>query len=1237
MKRATCLLAIILGCSRVFAADDALRVGFTNPPITAHPQTWWHWMNGNVTREGITADLEAMHRVGIQEANIITVASDIPPGPVQVMSPQFFEMVEFAAKEADRLGMTLCMDNCPGWSSSGGPWVTPEHAMQTVVTSEATVAGPVKFSQLLPQPPTKLGYYRDIAVLAFKTPAGEDSPSLATLSAMVSSSAADFDGAKLIDGDAKSFASLPSPETKQPQFILIEFPKPQAARAMILTAGPKCPACHGVIDLSDDGQHFHGAIPFSIARGTHTPVNVSLGTDTITAKYFKLTFTERTRELAPITLAEIGLTSRAVIGDLARKAIVSADEIQPLAVEKAETSSVPADQAVQRSSIVDLNSMLKPDGSLSWDAPQGSWTILRIGYTPTGVTNHPAPPEATGLECDKLSKAGLDASWNGMMQPLIDKLGPLSGKVLVDCLIDSYETGGQNWTPGMIEEFKKHRGYDPTPYLPTLTGRVVDSEEVSERFLWDWRRTISDLFAENYFDYFAELCHKHGLKSLVEPYTGPFESLACGRAADVPMGEFWAGGNSEASVKLASSVGHIYGRNVIGAESFTGGPEHGRWTDDPYSLKALGDLAFSQGINRYIFHRFAHQPWMNRYPGMTMGQWGINLDRTNTWFELAKPWLDYVSRSQFLLQQGKFVADAAYFCGESAPVVTRVGNPPLPNGFDYDSINADVLLKASVQNGRLTLPDGMSYAVLVLPPTDPAITPELLKKLRDLVADGLTVVGEKPKHSPSLRNYPQCDQDVIKLADEMWADCDGAKVTEHALGKGKVVWGKPLADVFAELKIAADFSTDKGQARRSQFLYIHRAIADGAAKAEIYFVANHLNTYASARCTFRVSGMVPELWHPDTGTIELAPVYEQTDGVTTLPLNFDPVGSVFVVFRQRGDAPHVAAVSRTAGQNQPAAPEQLKIRRASYEAVDGSGGQDVTATVADLVADGMLNVDVNNSGLGGDPAPGHVKRLVVDAIVEGQPRTITIDENQPLLLGANAATGNQPAYEMRRADDGSVELLSFRPGSYQLKTDAGQVLKLDDSTGATLSPIDGPWELQFPPNWGAPPKVQLDKLISWPDHPDAGVKYFSGTATYLKRIDIPATTLGDNRSVYLDLGTVKNFAQVSLNGKDLGILWKPPFRVDITSAAKPGANDLQIKVTNLWPNRIIGDAQLPDDVEWQGMKPANWPQWLLDGKPSPTGRLTFTTWRHWTKTGKLLDSGLLGPVNIESGQWQRPK
>jgi hypothetical protein len=1108
------------------APNDPLQSGFFNPPNSAKPQTWWHWMNGNITKEGITADLEAMHRVGISEANIITIDVNLMvPGPVRTMSPQFLDVVQFAAQEAKRLGMTLCMDNCSGWSNSGGPWVTPERAMQAVTTSETTVQGPVLFSEKLRQPspfnagappfygveqPTTItNFYRDIAVIAFKTP---------------------------VD-------------------------------AMMIT------------------NHFYNKAAFQ-----------------------------------------------------------DFPELDPLEVEKDKQMSAAPDRVVQRDSMVYLTAAMKPDGALTWNVPEGRWTILRVGYIPNGVVNKAGPAEATGPECDKLNPAGLDACWNGMMQPVLDHLGPLAGKVLVSCLIDSWEVRDQNWTPRMLEDFKRLRSYDPTPFLPVMTGRVVDNSEVSERFLWDVRRTVSDLFAQNYYGHFTELCHQHGLKSLVEPYTGPFESLQCGAANDVPMGEFWAGGNGmDVSVKMAASIGHIYGQPVIGAESFTGDENYGKWADDPYSLKARGDLAFCQGINRLIFHSFAHQPWLDRFPGMTMGPFGINFERSNTWFEMAKAWMQHLTRSQFLLQQGRSVADAAYFCGQSVPVVVRDGNPPLPKGYDYDDINADVLLtRAKVVNHRIVLASGASYAVLVLPPNDINMTPEMLQCICKLVRAGATVVGAPPQHSPSLAGYPKCDMQVKKLAAELWGAFGvaasavpateppkgGTQNGEHAFGKGRVVWGKPLADIFAEQKLKPDFECT-GASANTLLTFAHR-IAHGA---DIYFVSNQRQHFDSVECTFRVAGKTPELWHPDTGVIEPAAIWNAQDGRTAVRLDFDPAGSVFVIFRQAADrADHVTSTSGTIDAESVLQPK-LEVHHAVYAASDESGSLDVTAKISELARAGQLIVIASTGVMGGDPAPFHVKELRVDYTLDGRDGHAVARENGTLMLPTTPDVGQPQQWETSVANNGSPVVKAWGNGSVELRMADGKVLRASANDVPAPQKIFGTWNLSFPPNWGAPPSVSLDNLIFWTDYTNDGVRYFSGTATYEKEIEISAERLNARRELWLDLGVVKNFAQVSLNGQDFGVLWKPPFRVNVTGAAKPGVNKLVVKVTNLWANRLVGDEQLPEDVEWRADGSlAKWPKWLLDGKPSPTGRLTFTTWHHYKKDSPLLASGLLGPVNLRTAE-----
>jgi hypothetical protein len=1063
-----------------------MESGFLRPPDSAKPHTWWHWMNGNITKEGITADLEAMHSIGLGGAQIFNVSESVPAGPVTFMSRQWRELLRDAVQEADRLGLELCIHNCAGWSSSGGPWITPEFAMQQVVTSETYVQGPTRFSAVLKQPETRRDFYRDIAVLAFPTP-------------------------------------------------------------------------------RDDSRRIKDI-------------------------KFKAGFESR-----------YGL--------------------QP------ELSPIPQESVVPRSAILDLTEKLDKDGRLNWDVPQGGWTLLRLGYTPTGRENHPAPESGRGLECDKLSREGLDVHWAGMMAKVIEDIGPLAGKTLNNSLIDSYEVGQQNWTPRFREEFQKRRGYDPLRLLPVLTGRVVDSGEISERFLWDFRRTIADLFADNYYAYFSELCHKNGLQASIEPYDGPFECLLAGREADIPMGEFWVGGGESPSCKLAASVAHTYGRKLIGAESFTATPDRGRWQNHPYSLKAVGDLMYCAGVNRFIVHRYAHQPWLDKFPGMTMGQWGTHFERTATWWSQGGAWVSYLTRCQFLLQQGLFAADVCYFAGEAAPN----NAPHVPalkaEGYDYDACNTDVVLRRmAMKNGHLTLPDGMSYRVLVLPETS-FMTPRLLTKIRELVEQGAVVIGPKPNQSPSLADYPEGDAAVRKLADEVWGDCDGKIVKEHAFGRGRVMWGKRVEEVLTDLGIRSDceFSDTSTKPRMA---WIHRMVGD----ADLYFVSNQKPTSQGVQCTFRVSGKQPELWHPDTGQMELAPVWSEKDGCTTVSIHFDPAGSVFVVFRKppsRRD--HLTAVEYPERDVTSTTAEKIEIRQAFYEAVDGSGRADVTAKVAALANAGETSISASND-IFGDPTVNHVKRLRVEYTLNDKLITRTADEDSTLTLIESGGPAVWPVGQFTMSSDGRLELLVFQPGVIKLQTASGETLRPEIASVPEPVEVTGPWTLRFPANWGAPAQVTFDRLISWTEHSDAGVRYFSGTVEYEKELEIPASLLQPSQALVLDLGQVKYLAEVTFNGENLGVWWKPPFAADVTNLAKPGKNVIKVRVTNLWINRLIGDEEWPDDCEWNGKPLKRWPQWFVEGKPRPVQqRLTFTTWKHWTKDSPLVESGLLGPVLLRPG------
>ena len=1175
------LMAGILLCVQLDVAaaqDNTLDKGFVNPPASARNWTWWHWMNGNITRDGITADLEAMQRIGLGGAQIFNV-SDVPEGPVTFMSPQWLELMKHAASEAGRLGLDLGFHNCAGWTSSGGPWITPEHAMQTVVTSEARVSGPVRFEAALPQPRSEQGFYRDISVLAFPTP-------------------------------------------------------------------------------RDD------------AKRTNT-------------------FKHKT-------------------------GFGGSDYLQP------KPATIPADTCVPSDRIVDLSAKLTAGGKLTWDAPKGEWTILRIGHTMINADNHPSPKAGHGLECDKLSREALDAHWAGGIAPILAKAGPLVGKTLNNILIDSYETGNGNWTPRLREEFQRRRGYDLTRFLPALSGRTLDSSEVTERFLWDFRRTLSDLFGENYFGYFSELCHKNGLISAIEPYGGNFEQLQAGAQTDLVMGEFWAGGGESPSVKLAAAIAHTHGRAVVGAEAFTAQPANARWLNYPGSLKALGDLQWCDGVNRFIFHRYAHQPWLDKFPGMTMAQYGMHFERTLTWWEQARAWMSYCARSQFLLQQGQPMADVLVFGGEAAPGQMQGKGDLKALGYDSDAIGTDLIQSLTVKDGSVTLPCGTRYRLLVFPETT-WMTPALAGKIRELVKAGASVMARKPSASPSLQNFPQCDAGVKQIADEVWGRGAPDASGEHAVGAGRVLWNRPLARTLEMLDLKPDFQAAKDTSLR----FIHRRTAD----TDIYFVSNQKPSAQSVECWFRVSGRQPELWHADTGVIEPAAMWQVKDGRTAVTLDLDPAGSVFVIFRRPAAPPAdpIVAVERNA-QDSAARPQpKIEIRQASYGVLsfEGSTLADVSDKFSGQVKDGRLQAQIANLGV--DPAFGSAKevrvayeidgkeqmrvageggpitiplgrtgaasfkflravygkfdprqkgvpkkyalnvtaklaaqlkdgkltlipnnvltddtpevfmprQLRVTCLVDGMPRTLTVRENAELNLPRDMIWESPAPAPRLAVKQGATRLLAWDAGNHALKTASGAVKTIEVPALPAPVALTGPWDLTFQAPVGVPPKTTFAGLFSWPEHPDAAIRYFSGTAIYRKSFELPAAdSKTADRCLLLDLGRVEVIAEVMLNGKDLGILWKTPFQVDITAAARPGANDLEVRVTNLWPNRLIGDEQFPDDVAWDGARIAAWPEWIIKGTPRPVKeRVTFTTWKHYQKESSLLPSGLLGPVTVRTGSW----
>ncbi len=669
---------------------------------------------------------------------------------------------------------------------------------------------------------------------------------------------------------------------------------------------------------------------------------------------------------------------------------------------------------------------------------------------------------------------------------------------------------------------------------------------------------------------------------------------------------------------------------MVGGEAFTAHARYGAWRNHPGALKALGDAAFCAGITQFVIHRWAMQPWLDRVPGMTYGRHGIHFDRTNTWFEQSTAWLDYIARSQSMLQQGLFVADVCYLLDEGAP---QPGfslpplQPPPPRGYAYDACSPEMLKRMAATEQELVLPSGMRYRLLILPP-NPAMTPELLRKVRDLVREGAHVLGPKPRVSPSLRDYPACDAEVKQLADELWGAQPEARsgASGRAFGRGRIYWSEKPDDILAAMRRPADFETIPLH-DAEDIQWIHRRTDD----ADIYFVANTTNAAVSFDALFRVADRQPELWNPVNGQRNLLPAWESLpDGRTRLSLRLDQTESTFIIFRKRiGNADPILALRRDGKSLYAGREDDLSIHAATYGVSnDPARMVDVTEEIRQRARHGLLSLRVWYDIAGGDPAPGVKKTLQITYSSQGKQATASALDGERISLPEQPAPAPLVA-ELLGAPENAA-LLAWEAGDYEAVTANGRTLSAQIAALPEPLHVGGPWRITFPPALGAPPETTFRQLESWTANSEPGIRYFSGTATYHNKIDIPAEWLTSGRRVYLDLGDVRELAEVLINGQNLSILWKAPFRVDVTKALKPGENTLEIRVTNLWVNRLIGDEQKPPYLRWGASgEPAEWPQWLVAGAAVPdTGRITFTTWKHYDKDSPLLESGLLGPVTL---------
>ncbi len=903
-------------------AGDMMEEHFQRPPDCAKPWAYWWWLESYVTRQGITKDLEEMKKQGINGVLIFNAGGapgKMPMGP-RFLSPQWKRLFKFAVEEAERLDMEVSINLCDGWDA-GGPWITAEYANKKLVYSEMQVDGPTEFAETLPNPPLVRGYYRDIAVLAFHE---KDNIPLTPVITAASRSVEGYCREEnwpvdnIIDRDTNTCWRIhteDSPEPNKPAFVQLHFHKPISVSGVYVEAanagGPK--NCQ--LAAAQKNGNFRTVADFELAKSCSKEVTFP----SVKAEDFKLLI--KSAHVPDVQIAELWLlrdndkpyirpgikwwmfkSGNRSFWDWPEQGPAALNEYYPQQQGTADCRS---------EEVVDISEHMNDEGKLNWKAPAGRWTILRFGYTLEGQRTRCATAIASiGYEADMLNPKGIERHFNFTARPMLREVKEHVGKTLKYLHIDSYELGadvqGQQptWSQGFRREFRARRGYDLLPYLPAMARRIVDSRHVTNRFLWDFRRTIADLMAENFFGRYAELAEEHGVQVHSETGYGTYpyphiDGLQCAGQNHVTMGEFWHEkevmkefehfGNV---IRTVASAAHIYGRRIIQAEAFTSWAHFGEY---PYSLKDRGDRAFCNGLNRMVFHQYTHQPRMDMKPGWQYFA-GTHIDRNLTWWPFADAWFDYLARCQYLLQEGVFHADACYFYGEGSTKFVPAKQylkPELPEGYNFDCINAEVLLnRVGVENRKIVLPSGTSYRLLVLP-EEQTMSPSILSKIKQVVESGATVLGPKPVRSPGLTGYPKCDEKVRELAEQMWGKKPGPAGLKK-IGRGTLAWGSPVKKIFEDANLPADLELQRNG--DSGFLnWIHRVIG----QADIYFLANKSEKLKKLDVIFQIAGSQPELWDPVKGQIRSLKEFKTTaDGRILVPLVFYPRQSYFVVFRK---------------------------------------------------------------------------------------------------------------------------------------------------------------------------------------------------------------------------------------------------------------------------------------------------------------------------------------------------
>ena len=1099
--------AAALAClsAPAWAAADPVASGFDNPPQSARPRVWWHWLNGNITKEGIAKDIGWMARSGLgglQNFDAEMMTPQLVPKRLPYMSPEWADAFRFAAQEAERHGLEFGIAASPGWSETGGPWVRPEDGMKKLVWSETTVDGGKPLALALPAAPRTTGPFQDlfvqpdimgqrpspdvlartggdIAVYAYPVkPTALPPPAIRAGDRVL-------DAHKLAAATEDATAELAAPTAGRPVLVTLDYPVPQTVRsATIFAPGAgsmfEGSAYQSVLEASADGTRWRKVADLPLAG-----VPASAGFAPVTAAHFRVVVSAKppvpNPQFMPVAgadtgpfgaigqakglrLAQLVLSGEPKVNQFEAKAgFATADDYYAL-----DAGLEPGEAGIDPAAIVDLTGKVRADGTLDWTPPPGTWKIVRLAWSLTGTENHPATKEATGLEVDKYDGDAV----RRYLDTYLAKYEQAAGKDLVGAhgvraiVTDSIEVGSSNWTPRLLEQFQRLRGYDARPWLPALTGVVIGTRARTDAFLYDWRRTLADLMAGEHYGTVAAVAREHGLKVYGEALESARVTLGDDMAmrshATVPMAAMWTyrpefGPNPTAIADMrgAASVSHVYGQNLVAAESMTSAMAP--WAFAPSDLRPMIDMEFASGVNLPVIHTSVHQPLDDgKKPGLSLAIFGQYFNRNETWAGMARPWVDYMARSSWMLQQGRFYADVAYFYGEEAPLVAlyKHGQPAdAPRRYAYDFVNADaVLQRLAVKDGDLVSASGARYRVLYLGGSSARMTVATLRRLHALAAQGATIVGSAPVATPGLADDPAAFAALVRT---MWS---GAPVTR--VGKGRVVAGRDVEAALAQAGQKPDFSVQGGD---TPLLFVHRRLADG----DVYFVTNRSGKAVNTEARFNVRGKTAEFWHADTGRTEPAS-YRTDKGATAVPLALGANESVFVVFRRPAAAP--------------------------------------------------------------------------------------------------AVTVKAPSW----------------------------------SDAATLA---GDWTIRFD-GLAAPAAVAHGAPGSLAASADPQVRYFSGTSVYTHTFTLPAGVT-PGAPLKLDLGRVGDVAEVLVNGKPAGIAWKPPYEVDVGNLVVAGANTVEVRVANLWVNRLIGDVQ------------------------PGAAKVTFTAAPTYKADAPLRPSGLIGPVTLK--------